>query len=464
MKNMKYAIFGTGKYYERYRRYINDDDVLFLLDNAEGKWGKIINGKEVVSPKQVNYDACDFILVMIMQYEQIEEQLISYGVAKEKIKNYQDIPSLYNLTLNIESAVGRLDFETWKRNQSGKKIFVCSPEFSRTGVPVALMHVCKMFKEMGYEVLFAGLVGGTLEEELSAYGIDYIKDLGLFYRSDILKKILQEFDMIFLGGLGTSGFGRAIYECDLPIVWWLHESDDRYYEKHKLVLRDNVHYFAGGRRVVEKFNKHYKNVPVREMLYFLPNLYDREIVSQSKEKITLAVIGSVIKRKGQDIFVQAIKQIDEEKKKGADFVIVGSYDSAESWGSLKEQIKEIDNLVWIDELSQKELEDFYKKVDVLVCPSRDDPMPIVVTQAFQNGIPCIVSNQVGQCEYLVDGQGGDVFDSEDVMRLSEVMSMYIEDRELVRKKGIGAKSIFLKYFSEEAMRKNLEFIVRELMR
>ena len=34
--------------------------------------------------------------------------------------------------------------------------------------------------------------------------------------------------------------------------------------------------------------------------------------------------------------------------------------------------------------------DLYKEIDCYVCASRDDPMPIVATEAMQNNVPVIV--------------------------------------------------------------------------
>ena len=114
-------------------------------------------------------------------------------------------------------------------------------------------------------------------------------------------------------------------------------------------------------------------------------------------------------------------------------------------------------------MSQEEVKQFYKYVDVLVCPSRDDPLPIVVSQALQNGIPCIVSNEVGQSEFLVDEKGGMVVPAEDANALAIAMTKYIKDEGWIKESSKGAKEIFESHFSEQVMRKNLEEIVCELI-
>ena len=460
---MKYAIWGTGKYYEKYKCYINAEDVLFLIDNDKDKWGEKIDGKEILAPEQADYEKCDFVLIMIIQYEEVEQQLLSYGLSKDKIKSYHNILELYDIKADIVSGGSNISFEKWKKNHQGKKIFMCSNEFSRTGVPVAMMNTCTLLMKMGFEVLLSALLGGALEEEFEERGIDYLTDIGIFYKEEWFLNILKEFDLIFIGGLSASDFSVEVSKLDLPIIFWLHESYDVYYEKYKLIIRDNIHYYAGGKRVLEKFYEHYPSGRIEEMLYFLPQIEEMPEVRKSQEKIMFAVLGSISKRKGQDIFIEAIKQIEEEKQKKANFVMVGSYSMADNFFDFDEQIKKIDNCKWIDELNQKELALFYKEIDVLVCPSRDDPMPIVVTQAFQNGIPCIISDQVGQCEYIKVGKGGEVFHSEDVKELKNIMIKYIDDKEALKVKSLEAKQIFLQHFSEDAMRKHLDMITSILI-
>ena len=456
---MKYAIFGTGKYFLYCYRYLNDDDVLFLIDNDENKWGTSINGKVIYSPINVNYDQCDFILILVMQYDSIVQQLLSYGILYEKIKLYYDIPYLYNMQPKIVSNNCIINFNKWKIEHCSETVFVCSHEFSRTGVPIALMHLCKLLKKMGYDVLFSALNQGNLELELCVEGIDYVKDFGLFYKSELYKEMMRTFNFIFLGSVVTSTLGKEIANMNIPIIWWLHESSDIAYKHYPLIINNNIHYFGGGKRVLHKFKEYYPNGSISEMLYFLP---DEEIKNKVKEnsKIIFALAGTIEKRKGQDIFIEAIGQLPEEVLARTEFLLIGTYRDEVFFTEIKHEINKNKHIRWIGELTQAELREQYKSIDVLVCPSRDDPMPIVVTQALQNGIPCIVSDEVGQMEYLSEGKGGSVFASEDAKELARYICEYVSNTDLILQKGKDAKIIFEDHFSEKAMRENLTNIIK----
>lgn len=127
---------------------------------------------------------------------------------------------------------------------------------------------------------------------------------------------------------------------------------------------------------------------VEKMLYCLPdNLSEK----QNRDRaFRVGIIGLIYPRKAQDIFVTAVKNIPEWKKEGVSFEIVGKY--LEPVIDLDEVLRNNPEIKYIGEMSQRKLGCYFATLDLLVCPSRDDPMPVVVTQAMQYGVPCIVSD------------------------------------------------------------------------
>ena len=458
---MNYVIFGTGKYFLDYYDYLDNENVLFLVDNDQSKWGKSMKGKLVYPPQSADWTECDFILILVRKYENIIKQLLSYGIERSRIKLYYDLPNLLNLHPQIVSRQGVVDFDKWERKCDLGSVLVCSHEFSRTGVPIALMHLCKLLRNMGYNVLFSSLEKGNLEYELGVEEIDYVKDLGLFYKNEICKNMIRSFDFIFLGSVATSDFANEISDMKIPIIWWLHESSDIAYLYHPLIIKSNIYYLGGGKRVLQKFKEHYPNGIIKELLYFLPNdeIEERKRIN---DKMIFALAGTIERRKGQDIFIEAIKQLPGEIISKTEFFLIGTYRDKQYFKAIEGDVINNKHIRWVGELSQEELREQYRSIDVLVCPSRDDPMPIVVTQALQNGIPCIVSDEVGQKEYFAEGKGGSVFPSENSKELAKYICRYVQDAEMVAEKSVQAKNIFNEHFSESAMKENLITIINNI--
>lgn len=64
--------------------------------------------------------------------------------------------------------------------------------------------------------------------------------------------------------------------------------------------------------------------------------------------------------------------------------------------------------------------DYYQAFDVFVCPSRREPLPYVLLEALDAGVPIIASTALGNAE-LLERYPGDLFPVEDVERLAALL-------------------------------------------
>lgn len=461
---MKYIIFGTGNFCVRYCRYIDMKDVQYFVDNDESKVGKILYGFSIRRIKSILEGEYDYILVLVKEYADILKQLTQMGIPSNKVVPYDRLYDRGIIDVAVISGLKKKKISKWHIEHGGGKILVCSPNLSRTGVPVALMNLAMMLKDMGYGVILASLQGGDLEDELFERNIDYIPNMIDAYQNPDFLKMLQDFNLIILGSIILYDLGRFLTQLHLPIMWWIHESSDEWYTQDLPYNSGNIYYYGGGKRVIKKFQEHYPQENIRELLYYLPDICIKKTAFTFKRRF--ALIGTFDKtgRKAQDILIQAVKHITVETREKCEFYFVGVA-SAEKRKEMEQLCGEYAQIHYIYQMNQQELADFYRQIDVLVCPSRDDPMPIVVTQSMQNGLPSIVSDQVGQSEYIDKHGGGEVFASEDVEALAELLIKFAElSEDEMEQYGKDAEKIFEQYFSERVMRKNIEKIVSDLMK
>jgi glycosyltransferase involved in cell wall biosynthesis len=64
------------------------------------------------------------------------------------------------------------------------------------------------------------------------------------------------------------------------------------------------------------------------------------------------------------------------------------------------------------------VKDYYQAFDLFVCPSRREPLPLVMLEALDAGLPIVASTADG-CRELIEEYGGDLFPIEDVAALAE---------------------------------------------
>src|SRR3546814_8749639 len=76
---------------------------------------------------------------------------------------------------------------------------------------------------------------------------------------------------------------------------------------------------------------------------------------------------------------------------------------------------------------RKDLKDVYQSLDLFVCPSRFEPLPRVMLEAYDAGVP-VISSDAGGCPELVEEYGGDLFPREDVPALIALLERHARER------------------------------------
>jgi glycosyltransferase involved in cell wall biosynthesis len=66
------------------------------------------------------------------------------------------------------------------------------------------------------------------------------------------------------------------------------------------------------------------------------------------------------------------------------------------------------------------IKDYYQAFDLFVCPSRREPLPLVMLEAFDAGIPIVASTAEG-CRELIEEYGGDLFPVGDSAALASLL-------------------------------------------
>ena len=91
---MKFLIFGTGDYYNRYKKWFAHEDVVALLDNSQQKQYTFMDKTEILPPKEGVKLSYDVIVILSFHVNQMKQQLISLGVAENRIFHFYDLNRL----------------------------------------------------------------------------------------------------------------------------------------------------------------------------------------------------------------------------------------------------------------------------------------------------------------------------------------------------------------------------------
>ncbi len=465
MEKMKYLLFGTGDYYERYKKWFHSEDVLALLDNSPAKQNKIVDGIRVLSPEEGIKLPFDVIVILSFYVKEMRQQLNDLNIPDSKIYHFYDLHQLIYQKERKKPIQCYGDVKNVVRTSdpAERKILLLSQDMTLGGPAIALFYVAQVLLKQGYQVVFASMLDGPLREKLLDLNIPVIVDVNLQIETMEDAEWTNHFSLLFCNTINFHVF-LSKRNINIPVIWWLHDSEFFYHGIKRECLQslntNNLKVYSVG------------SVPERTMHNFLPNLSIERLIygvndsvgefglkqknkdSDTTKKLCFVTIGYIENRKGQDILVEAIKLLPEEIRRKAEFYLVGQNSSSFAQ-KLIEQTKGIPEIMITGPVDRKGIDEILEYADMMICPSREDPMPTVAAEAMMHYTPCIVSSVTGTAEYIENGKSGFVFPSENVQQLSEKIMWCILNDEKVYYMGRKARLVYEQIFSMSVFEKKI---------
>ncbi|MDD6627668.1 MAG: glycosyltransferase family 4 protein [Lachnospiraceae bacterium] len=463
---MKFLLFGTGDYYERFKKWFNQKDVLALLDNSFQKQNTLIDGIRVLSPEEgikLEYDA---IVILSFYVKTMKRQLLELGVSSNVIYHFYDLHQLIyspeiRKPIQYYGKAERIVNSIVLQQQS---ILLLSQDLALGGTAIALFHVAEVLKEKGYQIVFAAMLDGPLKEKLLVMDIPVIIDPNLQIQTMKDVDWIKKFKLIFCNAINFYVF-LSERNTDMPFIWWLHDSAFFYDGVNKTVLknmdRTNLEVYSVGFVPKTAIQEFVPDLNIRELLYGVSDAVCGNIPMHKRHaRICFATIGYIEQRKGQDILVKAINLLPVEIRNKAVFYFVGQNSSVLAQ-QLQKKIKDIPEIIMTGTVGRDEIYRILEDADAMVCPSREDPMPTVAAEAMMHSVPCVVSDATGTAAYIRDGVDGLVFRSEDEMELASKLRWCIENYDKLYQMGLNARKIYENYFSMKVFENNLLELIQE---
>ena len=107
-------------------------------------------------------------------------------------------------------------------------------------------------------------------------------------------------------------------------------------------------------------------------------------------------------------------------------------------------------------LTREEIYGIFPHIDVVVCASREDSLPIVMTEGMMFGKVCITTDATGTADFIRDGENGFVVPAGDDQALKEKMEWILYHRDRLADIGRNARKTYEQYFSMDVFGANLE--------
>lgn len=473
---MKVLLFGTGNYYQRYKDCFKNLEITGLLDNDAGKLGCLIDGHLVYHPEQAVNLSFEQIWLLSFAAEDMRKQLLSLGVDENIIYDIWDLGHVLGNWLVAPAGKYYVpnggEREAVLGDAEGRVVLL-TPNLMLNGAEIALVQMVKAMLQLGYNPLVASLRDGLLRDELLALEVPVI----------LMGEAAHEIPLVKLPYLhGASAYIFNTIEMymlmqerykDIPVVWWLHDSEMVYKEtniKDKILSRINLN--GVNIKVVSPiaaaaFNHHYgQKVSMEELPYGLQDWAGDNTPHNTYQthQLTFSVIGNISRRKSQCDFICAIKSLPETIRKACRFFIIGSDRNQELALTLWEQAAGISNIHFMGEMGREELLRFYaEEMDILVCPSRCDTLPIVTVESMMFAHPVIASEAVGTANMLLDAGAGLSVQVGDEKALREAMQWMYEHPYECKRMGKAARQLYEEKFTMDKFHVRVDLLMQELV-
>ncbi len=358
--------------------------------------------------------------------------------------------------------------EVSSKGSDKKDVLLVSHEMSLTGAPRALLNMAKVLKANGFNPYIFALRGGPLCDEADKAGISVVADLermlALWYLEDKgdgkLVEFFRSFPMVMLNTMESITMFPLSLIKESRKLGWIHESARSYenmdrYDFENLIAQYDDLYIVGDHarknamRLTSKASG-FKN------LYYGVDPIDLTAVSKARftdGKIHLLLAGTIEERKGHHILGEALTLLGNEEREQLVIHCAGSVVEKEFGDRLKEKGGE--TVVFEGSMPHDSLIELLEKCDGLICPSLDDPMPIVCTEAFQMQKPVLVADTTGTASFIEDGVNGFLVKGGNAPDLARGLRAMIGKRSEFGQIGRAGEKIYSDNFSLDSFAKSI---------
>ncbi len=196
--------------------------------------------------------------------------------------------------------------------------------------------------------------------------------------------------------------------------------------------------------------------------HYLPNFVHQETAPPVPRKAhftppgepLLLALGRLHQNKAFDVLIRAMVRLPD-----AYLWLAGEGPERAALEELAEKLSvkpRVRFLGWRDDAAA-----LFAAADILVCPSRHEPLGNVVVEGWAQGVPVVAAASQGPAALIEDGVSGLLAPVDDADALAQAISRALEDRNLMASMADGGRRAFANEFSEPVVvRQYLDFFER----
>jgi O-antigen biosynthesis protein len=353
------------------------------------------------------------------------------------------------------------------------RVLFFSHETTWSGAPIQLFYLTSWLKTNGWEAAVvvpktSSPQSGAISAEMTARGIPTFPILDFTAPPDLeqFRALCSDFDVVLANTLVMWSAVCAAREADRPVIWYIHETqllwrllDLNPEIKSALTLADVLLFPTAH---TAELYRSLTSQPIEVLPYGIPPITVTPI-KRGDARIHFLLLGSYEQRKGQDLFLAAIKQLPATLQKSTRFQMIGRKLEEPFFEALLKQLDQL-NVLLSGALEHDRALAVLAGADVLVCASRDETMPIAILEAMSLGKAIITTNVGGTSEWLRDGSNALIVPVDDRAALAHALQRCAEEPALRESLGKNAERTFATEFSLDRLGKRFVKLMTRVRR
>ncbi|WP_342629183.1 glycosyltransferase [Nguyenibacter vanlangensis] len=372
-------------------------------------------------------------------------------------------PSMRDI-LYIDSPSPISLFLSNKKNKTykGKDILLVSHDLTGSGAPKVLYDIAQTLTREGHYVLVLSPSDGVFRKPLQDASIDIIIDPLCIEAHDSFINLAKNFDFVLCNTIVTWEIPKKLKGLT-KVYLYSHESDlIRHFAETKPEfvgsLQSASGLLAAGPLTARKLTQLTGVVP-----YILPGCAEpkKSQLRLNSFEVVISVVGTYEPRKGQDLAIAAYACLPEEYKAVVKLKFAGRTNDRHFRSKIEKISKNYSNITLFDHLSHEDVQDFLSSSDIVLVPSRDDPLPLVSMEALSLGKILICADTVGTSHYIEDGVSGFIVSPLSPEGIRDVLVKVIKNRSKWAEISSKGKMVYNKYFTPDVFRSNIKKFINE---
>ncbi len=344
------------------------------------------------------------------------------------------------------------------------RVLFVLPENTLSDAVIQVAHLVAWLKQHNWETTVAFPGEGPASDVFRASGVEVLfeSQLSLDPKYATLRGLVSRFDFVVASTLASHGAVQAAHLENLPVIWYLPETSPPHLLREIPQLQPSLSLadaLLTPTQATAEIYQRFTAQPVHVISCGIPEPKTDPL--PSSRPFTFAMLGPYESRNGQDVLLEAIHDLHPDLRWRASFQMGGPTVEKSFRDALRERSESIPNVQLLGPQTQQEAVDLLNSADVVVCPWRDEIMPIVLLEAMSLGKAIICTEIGGVREWLRNDENALLVPPENSRALAIALARCIGDRELVRRLGPAAKQTFAQHFQINVFGERFANIVTE---